>query len=231
MLKFKKNNFIKIIKSELMAYLYMPLIFAVCGYMICFLLLTPVLDMLQAMGGMMIADEIPDFNQSLNSIYDPEAAEKNREEAVSIKDITIPAYGTLYAHISCEKIGLDAPVYWGDNNEILKAGVGQYIGSFMPGFEKTILLSGHNTTDFKCLQNIELGDIITVTTNYGIYEYEVEDIQVIHMDTAEAEIGDILGQDKEQLITYTCYPFEKMVGRKVDRYFIFSKKLSGPVVE
>lgn len=214
----------------------MPLIFTIFGYLICFLALSPIFDMLQVIGDVVIADEIPDFNQNLNSIYDPELAAKLKEEqtdnaTVPISQIEMPTYGSQYANVTCDKIGLDASVYWGDSNEILKAGAGQYIGSFMPGFGKTILLSGHNTTVFKCLQNIAVGDTITYSTNYGTFEYQVENIEVIHMNDAETRMRETLGQDKEELIMYTCYPFEKMVGRKVNRYFIFSKKISGPVVE
>lgn len=226
-------------KTRLMAYFYMPLIFCILGYSVFFLALSPVFDMLQVIGDMVIADEIPTFNQNLDTIYDPVLAQQQLElqkkqetnPVVSIKSIETPNYGTQYGNISCETIGLDAPVYWGDSKEILKAGVGQYIGSFMPGFGKTILISGHNTTYFKCLQNIAVGNIIFFSTNYGVFEYEVENIEIIHMNDAETRMRDTLSADKEELIMYTCYPFEKMVGRKVNRYFIFAKKLSGPVVQ
>lgn len=220
---------------RLMAYVYMPLIFTVLGYFVIYIAAAPVLDMLQAVGSMVLAKEIPDFNPELKSIYNPQAtgtevSTEQDKNIISVKDVEFPDNGTQYANITCDRIKLDAPVYWGDTNAILKAGAGQFMGSFMPGFQKSILLSGHNTTFFKPLQNIKTGDIITFTTNYGFYEYKVSDVQVIHEKDAAAMRDELLSYDQEKLIMYTCYPFETLVGRKQQRLFVFADKIKGPEV-
>jgi len=244
----------KVIK--LMAYVYMPLIFTILGYIIIYIAAAPMLTMLQATGSMVIAKEIPDFNQDLKSIYNPTASQEivalqqvivedvNQEietvniseevkvdNVISIKDIQFPDHGTHFANLSCERIKLDAPIYWGDTNEVLKAGVGQYMGSFLPGFCKTILLSGHNTTYFKPLQFIEVGDVIIYNTNYGDFEYMVADVQVIHSSDAKNMQEEMLSYKQEKLIMYTCYPFETLVGTKQERLFVFADKISGPSIE
>jgi sortase A len=232
--------------KRLMAYIYMPLIFTLFGYSLAYIALTPVLEMLQAVGGMVIAQESPDFNIGLSSIYDPSAADTANSsydsentvgasevqgEIVSINEIEFPEYNTRYAALSCERIGMDAPVYWGDSKAVLKAGVGNYIGGYMPGFGKPILLSGHNTTFFKPLQNIEVGDIITYDTNYGKFEYRVSEISILYVTDATAKTKQLLSLNEEKLIMYTCYPFETLVGTKMDRLFVFADKISGPTVE
>lgn len=212
----------------------MPLIFTILGYSVIYIATAPVLEMLQAVGSMVLANEVPDFNENLNSIYNPKllkAENEQQENAISVKDIEFPDNGTHFANLSCERIHLDAPVYWGDTKPILKVGVGQSMGSFLPGFNKTILLSAHNTTYFKPLQYMELGDVITYTTNYGIYEYKVNDIKVIHVNEANAKKNEMLSYDKEKLIMYTCYPFKTLVGTKMERLFIFADKISGPTVK
>lgn len=224
----------KVIK--LMAYIYMPLIFTLLGYSIAYIALMPVLDMLQAVGSMVVAEEVPNFNAELKSIYDPsknaeEVVTNDKQNVISLKDIKYPDFETQYAKISCKKINLDAPLYWGDSDAVLKAGVGNFMGSFMPGFGKSILLSGHNTTYFKPLQDIAVNDIVTIDTNYGKFEYKVTEVKVLNEGVAANMRNDMLSLKTEKLIMYTCYPFKTLVGRKTDRLFVFADKISGPTVE
>jgi sortase A len=238
---------------KVMAYLYMPLLFTILGYIVLYIAAVPLLTMVQAAGSMVMSNEMPNFNHELKSIYDPlamqEAETLNQvvgdmdgeygslsgnaaaKQVISIQEIQFPEHGTHFANISCERIELDASVYWGDTDEILKAGVGQYMGSFLPGFNRTILLSAHNTTYFKPLQRIKVGDCITYNTNYGQYDYRVTEVQVIHMNDAKEMQEEMLSYEEEKLIMYTCYPFETLVGTKQDRLFVFADKISGPVVE
>jgi sortase A len=232
--------------KRLMAYIYMPLIFTLLGYSFAYIALTPVLEMLQAVGSMVIAQETPDFSTGLKSIYnsskketslnpssDNEITEETSElqDIVSINEIEFPDYETKYATITCKHIGMEAPVYWGDTRAVLKSGVGNYIGGYMPGFGKPILISGHNTSFFKPLQNIEVGDIITYDTNYGTFEYQVSEISVLYVTEATTTTKQLLSLNEEKLIMYTCYPFETLVGTKMDRLFVFADKISGPTIE
>ena len=139
----------------------------------------------------------------------------------------MPTMGTLYAHITCETIGLDAPLYFGDTDTILKNGVGQYIGSSIPGFGKPLMLAAHNTTYFLPLQKITQGDIVTITTSYGIYKYQVTGTRIA--DRTDKSAYD-LAQMNEQLIMYTCYPFN-MLGSLQNRFFVYADKISGPAID
>ena len=89
------------------------------------------------------------------------------------------------------------------------------------------MLAGHNTTHFKPLQNVEVGDIFTFTTSYGIYQYEVTNTRIA--DHEDGSAYNLL-LEEEQLIMYTCYPFEAMAGTKTDRLFVYAKKIAGPAV-
>ncbi len=59
-------------------------------------------------------------------------------------DVEWPEPGDHYAQLECDRIELDAPVYWYDTPEILAAGVGQSIASKPPGYGRLVLLSAHN---------------------------------------------------------------------------------------
>ena len=146
---------------------------------------------------------------------------------ISIKDVDLPEPGMQYAHISCERIGLDAPVYWDDTYEILRYGVGQNMSSYLPGFGGTVLLSGHNTTYFLPLAGIEEGDVITLDTNYCTYEYEVFKIEVMREGELQNLLNWMLSADGENLVMYTCYPFDGDIGRKADRFCVFCNRKSG----
>lgn len=215
--------------KQIMAYFYMPLFFALIGYGIVYAASLPVLNTIIQVGNIITSDGTPDFTTELDVVYDEDIASNaaaNHKESVNLSEISMPSYGMQYAYISCDRISFKAPVFWGDNSSILKNGIGQYIGSNLPGFNSTIMLCGHNTTYCLPLQYITEGDIITVKTNYGTYEYEVAAIRVASMNDPTAYN---LGLDTEQLIIYTCYPFD-MLGDKINRMYVYGTKISGPTV-
>jgi sortase A len=152
------------------------------------------------------------------------------ENIVNIKDIQYPKLGEHYAMLTCERIQLDVPVYWGDTTKILNAGVGQFMGSFLPGFDRSILLSAHNTTYFKPIERIKVGDIVIYDTNYGEFQYIVDEVSIINVEEAEDMLNHLLALHEEKLIMYTCYPFQSLAGNKEKRMFAFADKLTGPRV-
>ena len=144
-----------------------------------------------------------------------------------ITDIEFPDAGDHYAQIECERIELDAPVYWYDTPEILAAGVGQSIASKPPGYGRTVLLSGHNTSWFRCLEYIDVGDVLNLDTNYCEYEYTVTNVEVMNEKVLESKLADDLMAEDEKLIMYTCYPFYVISGRKTDRLVVTAERTKG----
>ena len=213
---------------RLMAYIFTPLIFMIIGYAIAAIIFSPFLDIVHAVGGLLISPDGPNFTLELQSIFDEDAADEELG-IIHISDITIPYYGQHYAELRNRRIGLKAPVYFGDNYEILRFGVGHHYNSSLPGFGGTLLLAGHNTSDFLPFQDIIIGDVVEFQTNYGHFEYEIIDIEIFHMDVAE-ETVDLEQTDVELLLMYTCYPFD-VIGRSPYRMFVFAEKISGPVVD
>lgn len=227
---------------RLMAYVYMPLIFTILGYLLIYIAFKPIINIGISLTSMIMAQEVPNFNLELESIYvEPEEQKVQEEigtqddtnsnsnsssESTSIlDDVVWPGYGQHYAQISCDRVGLLAPLYMGDDNAIMKVGAGQYLGSFPPGYGRVILVAAHCTTFFKPLQYVETGDVIVVKTSYGIYEYKVNRIEVYKADDMDAYD---LSEEKEQLIMYTCYPFRLLSGSRQQRMFVYADKISGP---
>ncbi len=132
---------------------------------------------------------------------------------------TYPLYGTKYGEIKIDSINLVAPVYLGDNNKILKLGVGHYSGSYFPGEGGSILYAAHNNSYFKKLPYVVVGDLITITTDYGTFNYKVYATDIIK----ETEEDKLPIDDKEEiLMLYTCYPLTG-IGHKSHRFVVYAR--------
>ena len=132
-----------------------------------------------------------------------------------------PEYGAKYADILIPAIDLKLPIYNGDTLDILRYGVGQYVGSYFPGEGGTTLLAAHNNKGyFQRIDELKKGDIITIKANYGEFIYEVDSYKIV----SEKDLDAFLIQDeKERLILYTCYPIRKrIIGRKTQRYVVYA---------
>ena len=131
-----------------------------------------------------------------------------------------PEYGSQYATIEIPKIDVNLPVYFGDTLEILKNGVGHSSGSYFPGEGGSIIYMGHNSAKvFRRFSELQLGNEITVKTNYGVYKYKIYDMKLIH----ETEVDKVpIQKDKEILMVYTCYPFNN-IGYATQRYVVYAE--------
>jgi sortase A len=218
--------------KRLMAYILTPLIFMIIGYAIAAFIFSPFIDIIHAAGSLVISRDGPDFSGlEFESVFDEDAADVIEEDGViHISEIEMPVYGQHYAEIRNRRIGLEAPVHFGDSYEILRFGVGHNFWTDLPGFGGMTLLAGHNTTHFLPFQDIVIGDVIELQTNYGHFEYEVTTIELIH-HVDDAEVAFELGESEiEMLIMYTCYPFDA-IGLTPYRLFVYAEKISGPVVD
>ena len=207
------------------AFILMPFTFMIIGYGFAMIAIAPFYDMAVAISGLLFMDEVPVFAQAHSSIFD-EDFEFMEVTELSILDIELPRHGMQFAQVRNARIGLSVPVYWGDNYEILRRGVGNSMGSFLPGFKGTTLLAGHNTTHFLPLQDVEVGDIIEFTTNYARFEYQVTELRIL--DRRDPTAIDLAQQEEDILVMYTCYPFNQIVGIPRLRLFVYAERVSGP---
>ena len=137
------------------------------------------------------------------------------------KGLTVyPAYGAQYAQIEISKINVDLPVFFGSTLEILKDGVGHDSGSYFPGEGGTIIYMGHNSPKvFRRFSELQIGDMIKVTTNYGEFNYEIYDMKLINEDETDKLP---IQREEEILMIYTCYPFNN-IGYATHRYVVYAK--------
>ena len=212
-----------------MALILTPLAFCFAGYLLFFSVFSSYFKPAVGIWKMLTAGVVHREGENL-MINKSDIIEDFTEETPNTLPstlVTFPKYGDLYGRIEIPSAGIDAPLYYGDGNEQLNKGVCQYIGSMFIGSGSTVLVSGHNNTFFHTLGQAEAGDEVTVTTNYGVYTYEVERSAI--WGTNDERAFDLSAKE-ENLVLYTCYPFN-MLGLTKQRYFVYCKYLSGPMID
>ena len=134
-----------------------------------------------------------------------------------------PEYGTRYGNIKIESLNINLPLYYGDQLEYLKYGVGQSSSAFFPGEGASIICMGHNNKNFLYdLPKIQNDAIIEIETTYGLYKYKVYQTKIINMyDVDQLTIQ----KEEEILMLYTCYPVETL-GDKKDRFVVYAKRIN-----
>lgn len=202
-----------------------PMIMTIMGVALAGILCMPAKSLFLTTGKMVLSKSVPDYHNELDSIYDENS--KLYKNKVDSSKITMPTNETHYAMIRCENWGLDEKLYFGDTDRVLQEGIGQYIGSGIPGMGKPILLTGHSNTFLNGMSKIKQGDIVTIRTNYGIFQYRIR--KSVIADASDASAYD-LGQEREQLILYTCYPYAASVGVRTERHFVYGDKVAGPTI-
>jgi sortase A len=212
------------IKKRAMVYLYLPLLFCIIGYVILYSAFASIVMPMVSSLNLIISENQPNHASRVASIFEQKDTDDLNAETVEEKTVQMPVYGTHYARLEIPSYSIKTDLYFGDSSAVLKKGVGQYLGSSIPGYGKPLLISGHNNGAFGGLQFVKDNDIVVITTNYGIYKYKVTGTKIAdHNDKSAYN----LSQDKEQLILYTCYPFNTL-GLTSKRYFVYGEKVSGP---
>jgi sortase A len=138
------------------------------------------------------AGEIPEHLLPILDAYVPPAVPTPGPEQA--RRIQIPA------------IDLDKPIVQGDNWEELKKGVGQHVGSGLPGEQGNIVLSAHNDIYgeiFRHIDQLAQGDEIVISTDRNSYTYVVRDLQVV--DPTDVWVMAPTNHASTTLIS--CYPY------------------------
>lgn len=178
-----------------------------------------------SIGSLFFSDTEKSFSEDFKNIFVP-VEESDKKQTVKISEIDFPSYGDQFGELIIEDCQINTRLFFGDNNTALNNGVGIYNGSAIPGYGKTILVAGHNNTYFNGLKYAKTGQEILIRTSYGNFTYEITDIQT--KDYNDKSAYD-LSADSENLILYTCYPFDEL-GLTPQRCFVYAKPLSSNIV-
>lgn len=188
--------------------------------LITYFTLAPSASTLVSVGSLFFSDRNMDFSEDFNNIFVPVTEPVSDEKSsIPLSEIQFPQKGEQFGEIKIKDCQIDARLFFGDDNVSLNNGVGIYTGSSIPGYGKTILAAGHNNTYFNGLKYAKKGQKIEIKTSYGNFTYEITDIKIKdHTDTSAYD----LSADYENLILYTCYPFDEL-GLTPQRCFVYAK--------
>ncbi len=126
--------------------------------------------------------------------------------------------GDLIGQLIIPSLDYELPIYEGTDDAQLKKGVGRYIGSAYPGASDNSVLSGHRDTVFTKLGDLKIGASILVSTDIGLFTYEVTGFRIVEADDKTV----IVPTDEGTLTLTTCYPFV-YIGSAPQRYIVSAK--------
>lgn len=194
----KKNNG----KSAVLHIVTPFLLTAVCSGVIIGAAVKP-MDRLKVFANIAFMDSLksdPNSDDTGLVIRENEIKSDYSGETSETGEIIRPKFGELYATLTSEAIGLNIPVYWGSNSELLEHGACHSSGSVIVGAEGNSVISGHVDTFFTDLEKLKAGDIVTVMTNYGKFTYKVR--ETISFSSTDKKY--VMPTDDTRLTLYTC---------------------------
>ena len=119
----------------------------------------------------------------------------------------IPTPGPEQARrVQIPALNIDKPIVQGDDWQQLKKGVGQHVGTGLPGKPGNLVLSAHNDIYgeiFRELDELKPGDEIIVSTERRSYTYVVRDLEVV----APTDVWVMGKTDHASTTLISCYPY------------------------
>jgi sortase A len=128
----------------------------------------------------------------------------------------------LIGRVEIARLSLSVMVIEGDDGKTLRRAAGHVPGTALPGQLGNVGITAHRDTFFRPLRNIQMDDVITLTTLQGVYRYRVVSTKVV--SPQDVEVLDSTGG--EVLTLVTCYPFY-FVGAAPNRFIVRAERFKG----
>ncbi len=147
------------------------------------------------------------MQQELSQDFHGRVGTKDPSQAPGPDEVRLP--GSAYAQLLIPRLGPDWSfiVIEGTTLDVLTKGPGHYVDTADPWDETgRVGIAGHRTTylaPFWNLDKMQVGDTITLRTEYGVYDYVVNKVFVVPTTGS----GSVLAQtEKPTLVLTTCNP-------------------------
>ena len=111
--------------------------------------------------------------------------------------------------------GLEVPVFGDASERNLNRGAGYIPGTALPGSDGNAGIAAHRDGYFRKLQDVALGDVVTLEHPGGIRRYEITELAVVE----PTDVSPLDPTDHAALTLVTCYPFY-FVGSAPQRYIV-----------
>lgn len=164
---------------------------------------TPVPEQVESIDNSIECSVLTDSNEDIPT-QPQQPASSDPEEIVSYTN----SYhlGDEIGTITLPSLELSWPIFEGTEEEQLELGVGHYLGSVLPGLNDNSILSGHRTSVFNRIGELEINDLIRIETEPGIFTYQVRGFEVVDRDDQT-----VIGPTPTAVLTLTtCFPFNSL---------------------
>ena len=108
----------------------------------------------------------------------------------------------------------------GESFETLEHAVGHVTDTAQPGEDGNVVLAGHRDTIFRPLRHVRVGDLITVKTLDGDFDYEVASTRIV----PPTDLSPLDATGGQTLTLITCYPFY-FVGSAPERFIVRAARI------
>lgn len=131
-------------------------------------------------------------------------------------------YGDKIAEITSDDFRLNCAVYYGSNRISMGSGAGFSGETDLFGVNGTSVVAGYIESYFSGVEHCEIDDVITVTSNYGSFEYRVTDMKYIANDKEAYKEND----DERLVLKAICSDFSEHGGESL---YVFASRVNGEV--
>jgi sortase A len=146
------------------------------------------------------------------------------EHSAPLAEPHLPITGEVVGQIRVPRLNLQAMIVEGDSGGILDKAVGHIPGTAMPGEWGNVALAGHRDRLFRPLREIRQGDVITVESSSGSFDYQVESAFVVAPTQTEV----LHSTNVRELTLITCFPFD-YVGSAPNRFIVRAQEAAHKV--
>jgi sortase A len=118
------------------------------------------------------------------------------------------------------RIGLSGVVVEGDDDSVLDRAIGHLPDTPLPWQTGNSALAAHRDALFRPLKDVRFGDVLRLTTPYGVYEYRVRETLIVKPEDVwvlDATLGSVL-------TLISCWPFA-YIGHAPERFIVRADRI------
>jgi sortase A len=123
--------------------------------------------------------------------------------------------GDWIGRLEIPRIDLSATVLEGSDDATLSRAAGHIEDTALPGTVGNAGIAAHRDTIFRPVRNLKVGDVITVTTGDGVYDYRVDRTMIVNPE----DVYVLDPTERATLTLVTCYPFT-FIGHAPQRFIV-----------
>lgn len=117
--------------------------------------------------------------------------------------------------LKIERLNISVPVYHGSRDTVLDKGAGWIAYTAPINKNGNIGIAAHRDSFFRPLKDVELGDVVEVSSLFGVRKFRVNKIQIVSPERVDV----LKNSGVNQITLVTCYPFY-FVGKAPKRFIV-----------